>query len=241
MEATETQNEASEHKVEQPQQAELSTQKQPDQRLPAQLDARESGVLIGSSLEQEYRLARAYSASGLMPKGLNTPEKVLVAIQLCRELGLPPMSSVSKIMVLNGSAAIFGDLPLALVMRSGKMLAFKETWQKDDKGNVVGATCYTKRKDIEIETTREFTLEDAKTAGLFGNNVWQKYPARMLQFRARSWALKDTYPDVLGGCLLGEYDLNAMEVNGRIEGSTRRNSADTFNREYADTDAETPQ
>lgn len=225
--------------VSSPQTKEEMQQQTPEKSQPRSalipFETTKDGLLVGSTFEQEYRLARAYAASGLMPKGLNTPEKVLVAVQLCRELGLPPMSSVSKIMVLNGSASIFGDLPLALVMKSGKMTAFKESWTYDKEGCAISAQCYTKRKDIEIETTREFSLQDAKLAGLIGGNIWTKYPKRMLQFRARTWALKDTFPDVLSGVSIGEWDMNAMEVNGKIEGSTRRNSsADKFNEDYLD-------
>ena len=40
----------------------------------------------------------------------------------------------------------------------------------------------------------------AKRAGLWGKQgPWQQYPSRMLQMRARSWALRDAFADVLRG------------------------------------------
>jgi hypothetical protein len=48
--------------------------------------------------------------------------------------------------------------------------------------------------------TRSFSVADAKKASLWGKaGPWSNYPKRMLQMRARSWALRDAFPDVLRG------------------------------------------
>jgi hypothetical protein len=47
-------------------------------------------------------------------------------------------------------------------------------------------------------------MEDAKRAGLLGKDNWKNYPRRMLQMRARSWALRDCFSDVLLGMRLAE-------------------------------------
>jgi len=50
-----------------------------------------------------------------------------------------------------------------------------------------------------------FSVEDAKRAGLWGKQgPWQAYPKRMLQMRARGFALRDAYPDVLKGLITTE-------------------------------------
>ena len=164
------------------------------------------GLLIGSSLEEQYRIACLYHKSTLMPQALNTPEKILVALQLCHELGLPPMTSVSKIAVINGVASLFGDLPLSLVWKSGHLDSIKEEFIMDGE-EVRGAKCTVKRKGQE-PATREFLEFDAKKAGLLGKGVWAKYPKRMYQYRARAWALKDIFPDVLNGLSIAEWDFN---------------------------------
>lgn len=190
------------------------------QQRPRELQAQEGGVLIGTSLEDQYRLAQYYHKSGLMPRALNTPEKVLVALQLCHELKLPPMSSIGKICVINQTPSIFGELPLALVMRSGLLVKIKEGQITNEKGEVIGAECFVTRRDFG-EVRREFTLEDAKRAGLLSKDPWKNYTRRMLQFRARTWALRDLFPDVLMGVSVLEYDHDAIEVEGRVVGSDR--------------------
>jgi hypothetical protein len=190
------------------------------------LAAQEDGTLVGSSFEEQFRLARAYHASGLMPKGLNSPEKVLVAMQLCRELGLPPMTSIGKICVINGTASLFGDLPLALVMKSGLIESIKE------EQTIEGAVCTVKRKGME-SLCRSFSLVDAKQADLLGKGPWKQYTKRMLQMRARTWALKDAFPDILGGIFVSEYDANAyVTTSGEVVGESKNNLASELNETF---------
>ena len=50
-----------------------------------------------------------------------------------------------------------------------------------------------------------FSVEDAKKAGLWGKQgPWQQYPKRMLQMRARGFAVRDAFPDVLRGLITAE-------------------------------------
>jgi hypothetical protein len=60
------------------------------------------------------------------------------------------------------------------------------------------ATCLVKRIGKK-EQMATFSLEDARTAKLLGKDNWIKYPKRMLQMRARAFALRDVFPDVLQG------------------------------------------
>lgn len=191
---------------------------------PIQVMTDQRGVLMASNIDEQFRMATAFYKSGLMPQALNSPEKVLVALQLCYELGLKPMTSISKICVINGAPNIFGDLPLALVKNSGK-LAHIEEWFFDKEGKkiceanknifseVYGAACETVRKEGLDTRTTYWTVDDAKTAKVWGTKVWAVYPKRMLQLRARSHNLKDNFPDVLMGVQIAEYDNNVDPSN----------------------------
>jgi hypothetical protein len=55
-----------------------------------------------------------------------------------------------------------------------------------------------KRKG-QKEQVRTFSYEDAQRAGLVKKDNWVKYPRRMLQMRARAFALRDVFPDILQG------------------------------------------
>jgi hypothetical protein len=206
-----------------------------------QVKANNNGVLMGTSLDEQYRMATAYSKSGLMPQALNTPEKVLVALQLCFELGLPPMTSIGKVCVINGTPAIFGDLPLSLVMKSGLLEDIDESLILDPENNVQGATCSLKRRGLSTPVIRSFTLKDASQAGLLGRGPWKQYTKRMLQLRARSWALKDLFPDVLSGVYVAEYDHNAtVDAQGNVVGETKT-IAEELNSAYGTAEEKTDQ
>lgn len=171
--------------------------------------AEPSGVIRGSTFQDQYRLAKCYFESRLMPKALDSTEKVLVAIQLCHELGLPPMASIGKVCVINGSPSVFGELPLALVRRSGLLRSIEETCYIDEEiaGQRLNYACCIARRVGGEEVKRFFSVDDARVAGLWGKaGPWKLYPKRMLQMRARSWALKDLFPDVLMGVSILEYD-----------------------------------
>lgn len=187
----------------------------------ATIETNENGVINPRSIEEAYRYASAVHKSGLAPKQFDSPEKVLVAMQTAKELNLPALTSLKNMYVINGSVALFGDLPLALVRRSGLLEDFKEIqYNKEGKeiskenGNLndecFSSTCMVKRKG-EDPVTRSFTWEEVLKAGLEKNKwglkeTYQNFRKRMLQMRARSWSLKDVFSDVLLGIAIFEYD-----------------------------------
>lgn len=170
----------------------------------------ERGLLVGSTFGEQYHIAKVYAASGLVPKALSTPEKVLVAMQFARELGIPPVTAMRQICVINGMPSLWGELPLSLVLKSGLLEDINEETGIDESGNAVWARCSIKRKGLATPIIRIFTKEEAIKADLWGKDIWKKYPKRMLQMRARSHALKDGFGDVLMGAAIAEYDYNEI-------------------------------
>ena len=65
---------------------------------------------------------------------------------------------------------------------------------------------------------REFTVEDAKKAGLWGKQgPWQTAPTRMLKLRARAFALRDTFADALRGLQSAEEQRDVVETTATVE------------------------
>jgi hypothetical protein len=63
-------------------------------------------------------------------------------------------------------------------------------------------------------------MDDAKAAGLLGKQgPWSQYPKRMRQMRARGFALRDVFPDVLKGMPVAEevMDTPAERHMGMVE------------------------
>lgn len=209
----------------------LPAEKQQDKKELISVDARENGQLVPRSLDAQWRLATAFHTSGVFPSQFDKPEKVLALMQFCYELNLPVMITSRQLMIINRTISMWGDLPLALVRRSGLIESFKETIFDAD-GNEIGmknlkepfgAKCYSKRKGGE-EMDAIFTMTQATQAGLAGSATYKKYPADMLRYRARARVLKVLYPDVIGGIAIAEYDYG-INPNMMTEDELRKESS----------------
>jgi hypothetical protein len=160
-------------------------------------------AIVPQSMEEAYRLGKAICMAGMAPKGLDTPEKAMIAIMQGMEVGMTPMASLQRIAVVNGRPTIWGDGAMSLVRGSGLCEWVREAFE--GQGETRTAICTVKRKGEPEDVKRTFSVADAKKAGLWGKSgPWQQYPDRMLQMRARAFALRDVFADVLGGMYLRE-------------------------------------
>ena len=159
--------------------------------------------------------AHMVASSGLAPKDyVGKPEACMIAMQWGHELGLQPLQSLQNIAVIGNRPSLWGDAVLALVTSSPACEDVIEYFE-DEGTKDMTAVCIAKRRGKE-DKTRRFSLSDAQTAGLVGKDVWQKYPKRMLQMRARGYALRDQFPDVLRGLPIAELVREAVDM-GRVE------------------------
>lgn len=156
-----------------------------------------------TSFDQLQRFAQIASKSGMVPtQYINKPDAVFIAVQMGSELGLAPLQSLQNIAVINGRPSIWGDALLGLVKASTVCDDVIESIEGD--GDNMVAICVAKRKGKSPVTSR-FSVQDAKSAGLWGKTgPWKQYPSRMLQMRARGFALRDAFPDVLRGLITAE-------------------------------------
>ena len=152
------------------------------------------------------RFSKIAAESDFVPKDYKgKPGNVMIAVMYGNEIGLLPLQALQSIAVVNGRPIIWGDAALALVRASAACKGVKEWSEGSMKDGTAVYYCEVKRNSEVI--TGQFSIEQSKKAGLWGNNTWAKYPERMLQLRARGFALRDAFPDVLRG----------MHIEGEIE------------------------
>jgi hypothetical protein len=133
------------------------------------------------------------------------PASCVLAIQAGAEIGLSPMQALQSIAVINGRPTIWGDAALALVQASPVCEYVTEEIEEGKDGEALVAICTAKRRGYPKPTVSRFSVADAKKAGLWGKTgPWTQYPKRMLQLRARGFALRDAFPDVLKGLVTAE-------------------------------------
>ena len=159
-----------------------------------------------ATFDDAFRFASMVAKSDFAPKDFRgKPESCLLAIQHGSEIGLSPMQSLQSIAVINGRPSIWGDAALAVVSASAVCEYVTEEIEEGKDGEALVAICTAKRRGYPKPTVSRFSVADAKKAGLWGKSgPWTQYPRRMLQLRARGFALRDAFPDVLKGLVTAE-------------------------------------
>ncbi len=184
--------------------------RKPMKRPPLRAGGRPCAI-VPRTLEEAMAFARAVVAARMAPSGFETPEACMIAILHGMEVGLTPLSALQRIAVIGGRPTIWGDGAMALVRASGLAASIEERIEGTGPTDWVGI-CSVRRKGDAHPVERRFSSEDAKRARLWGKaGPWSDYPQRMLQMRARAFALRDVFADVLGGLYLRE------EIEGEEE------------------------
>lgn len=151
---------------------------------------------------------------GVAGKDVKRWEEAAAKIELGRHVGLNTFMSLANIAVIHGRPSIWGDAALALVRSKGVLEDIEETFEGE--GDSLTAVCRVKRVGAKRDRVQRFSVADAKRAKLWdkkdsskGDGPWQSNPQRMLKMRARSFALRDEFGDVLSGMMLAE---EAMDI-----------------------------
>ena len=158
-------------------------------------DGADAGTVFMLQLDTRWRLCKALVLSGLIPQ--KSPEAAMAVMLKGFELGIPPMQAFASIHYFDGKLAMEAALVDALaVQRLGVRKKILE-WTDE--------VC-------RIEYTRpgwdpvvaEFTIEEARRAGLLAKKNWKTYPRDMLAARAKARGLRMIAPDNFAGMLAVE-------------------------------------
>jgi hypothetical protein len=160
-------------------------------------------ALTPTTFAEAMQFAEALAKSTMVPREYQRqPANILLAVQWGAELGLGPLQAINSIAIINGKPAVYGDAMLALVRGSPLCQDVIEVIKGE--GDLACAVCDARRKGAE-PVVRAFSVHDAKRAGLWDKaGTWKQYPLRMLAMRARGFALRDAFPDVLRGVISAE-------------------------------------
>ena len=174
-------------------------------------------ALIPRSFEELKYVAGLLVKSGMVPDSYdNDPQKVAIGIMKGLEVGLPPITALSTIAIINKRPCIWGDGAQALIQQSGvlektevKILGTQpsEKSETHDFPDNFGYEVKLWRKGQAEPYIGTFTVGDAKRAKLWGNVKKQPrimHPKRMLFARARAFPQRDGFADCLAGLHIRE-------------------------------------
>jgi hypothetical protein len=136
---------------------------------------------------------------------------VVVAIQTGMELGFSPARALTACPVINGTAGLRGNAAVALLRTSGVLddrLDFQMGCEEGANGELYG-WCRSWRKGWPEPRESFFTQADAVVAKLWDKkdrsgkldtfSPWNRYPKRMLMWRAVGFHTDENYSDVCMG------------------------------------------
>jgi hypothetical protein len=163
--------------------------------------------------ELEVFCKRITSTQMVPPAYKGKPDEAAVAIIFGNEIGLPPMTALQMVAVINGRPGVFGDALPGLAMNKGLIRDMREHFEGEPFRDDFVAVCEVVRPN-GTPVIQRFSVADAKRAGLWDKaGPWKQYPKRMLQWRARGWAIRDAAPNLLFGMTAEELqDIETAEM-----------------------------
>lgn len=131
---------------------------------------------------------------------------ILACVATGRSLGLPDMTALRSIHIIDGKATFSAELMVQLVRRRGHSI----TGEVGDGSATVTGT----RADNGDTMTVTWTAAMAERAGLLGKGNWKKYPEAMLWARAASQLCRMLFADCFAG---STYTPGEIEQDAGVE------------------------
>ena len=160
---------------------------------------------VPASLDEVRTLGEIFARSGMF-SDVRDAAQAIVKILAGRELGLPPLMSMTKIYIVKGQVALSATAMAALIKQSG-VYDYRIAELTNERCTVI----FFERGQEVFRST--FTIEDAKRAGVAGGDSWQKYPRNMLFARALSNGARFVCPHLLAGVYVPEELTEGVSVH----------------------------
>lgn len=184
-----------------------------------------------------------YAQSSLCPEHLkNKPNEIQIMIAYGLSFGLSPFAAIKNVMVVDNIPTLYGDAVTAMCHATGQLEKLQVNIEETDEvlsgvlinnkeaKNII-ARCVIKRRGIE-EIHTSFSLKEAAEAGLLfitftdkvtkkliirPKKIWHSYTTRMLSWRAKTYAIREAFPDKLVSLTTFEEVIDYPHVNPNRE------------------------
>jgi len=185
-----------------------------------------SMALIPRNKPEVLETAEMVIAARMNPDGLNTVEKVAIAMMTGMEAGLAPMAAMRSLYVVKGMPAWRGGAALGMIRSKKLIKEYHREWfgLGEKKFDSLSCTVTILRKGEQDAITTSFSWGDAVRAGLSKKPIWLNYPKNMVFWRAVALNLNEQFQDVLLGLPIVEEARDYGPVSVSHVGSTEYSS-----------------
>ncbi|MBE3135294.1 MAG: hypothetical protein IMZ55_17650 [Acidobacteria bacterium] len=167
--------------------------------------------MSSTALTVQDRIAwsQALAGSAMIPAQYRAhPENLFYAAEYADAIGVPRITVLTSIYVIDGKPAAQADLIQALVRMAGHKL--RVTTAAD--GQSATATLI-RADDPDFTFTSTWNLERAATAGIAGGQNWRKYPLAMMKARAITEVAREGASEALLGIRYTPEELGADVID----------------------------
>lgn len=190
----------------------------------------------------QKRQLDALTVGGFLPKGC-TKDEAFARIVAGASMGMKPIQALNGIAMINGHPTLHSDSIPCVVMASGLVTGMK--YKFTGEGDALACTFYIRRKGVEEYQEWTYSMEDARKAGLMNNPVWKNHTKKMLFNRARTWCMRNTFPDVIGNVYtkdeIEDVDFDVIPEKPAVDDSNAEDRYKTIALDQPDKKEEPPQ
>ena len=139
-------------------------------------------------------LAQSLAKTAFVPANFKgKPDQITAVMMYGREIGLPPMTTLQNTYEVHGRVGMYAEQLRAMILDAGHEFTIDE--MTSDRCTLSG-----RRKGSERWETFTYTMDQAKTAGLYAqNDQYRKRPVEMLFARGTGVMAHAMFPDVIRG------------------------------------------
>lgn len=153
-------------------------------------------------LEEEKKILNAHREKlailrdgGMLPKGCDEKEawaRMCVGV----EMKMRPMQALNGIAIVNGRPTLHTDSIPSIIAASG--LLEDQGHEFIGEGDKLACRFWCKKRGLNTIQEWTYSVADARSAGLMNRETWKSHLRKMLFNRARTYCLRNTFPEVLG-------------------------------------------
>ena len=163
------------------------------------------GMMTPESAAEFRAVAKMLSSSAIVQKhGFKGEGDVFFAMAAAQAVGMSWSQAIQNFYVIEGKICMPGQTMVATIQASKKCMYFRIEFEGDIEEGTRKCIVRSKRRRRDPNPDVEFSLADAKRAGLYppgprGNPSWGKYPDDQLCWKAAARACRRDWPDITHG------------------------------------------
>lgn len=169
-----------------------------------------SAQIDHSKHEHLYWLAEKLFEAGIFAQEVTSVARGFAVLLAGDEMGFAPMVAARSFCFVKNKLQLNADAQVAVVVRHADIC----TYFRLVESTTTRAVYTTLRAGHPEPVMLEYTIEQARTAGLANGGTWKAHPASMLRARCSGALAKAVYPDLVAGLV----DPDEAEEIRRVDG-----------------------